>query len=121
MLKKDVQSNVKSRKAVYISVLVVKCYVDHLGNKAAAKRCADKARKANTSQWDINGGSLAPCVSVASLKNSFGPLDWKPSRKNCRFWKKVFADIAVVAEAAAAEVEPVETYIMPVAPADTEV
>merc|ERR1711977_553973 len=66
-LKKDVATNVATRKQVHIAALVVKCYVNHLANNRSAQKCADRAHKANTSIWNINGGKLAPCTSVGSL------------------------------------------------------
>jgi len=82
-LKKDVASNVETRKQVDISSRVVQCYVDHMTNNAAAKACADKARKADMSIWNINGGSLAGCESTSSLENAFGPPSWTASVSNC--------------------------------------
>lgn len=101
-LAKDVQSNVGTRKAVYISTLVVKCYVDNLGDKAAAAKCAEKARAADTSQFDIHKAPMKQCVSVNDLRNSMGPMDWTPTTANCKFWKKVLSDLAAVAAAVAA-------------------
>jgi len=83
-LKKDVASNVVTRKQVHVAALVVKCYVNHLADNRAAKKCADRAHKANTSIWNINGGKLAPCTSVGSLTSSFGPASWSPSKHNCK-------------------------------------
>jgi len=83
LLKRDVGSNVNMRKQVFISTLVVTCYVDNLTSNASARSCANKKRRASTSQWNINGGSLGACASVASLKNSFGPPNWKPTSRNC--------------------------------------
>jgi len=107
-LAKDVISNVGTRKAVYISTLVVRCYVDHLGNKEAAMKCAEKAKMADTSQWDIKKAPLQHCVSVDKLKNSMGPTNWTPTPAQCKFWRKVMSDIAEVAEAAAIAVETAE-------------
>jgi len=83
-LKKDVATNVATRKQVHVAALVVKCYVNHLANNRAAQKCADRAHKANTSIWNINGGKLAPCTSVGSLTSSFGPARWSPSKHNCK-------------------------------------
>jgi len=83
-LKKDVASNVATRKQVHIAALVVKCYVNNLANNRSAQKCADRAHKANTSIWNINGGKLAPCTSVGSLTRSFGPSAWSPSKHNCK-------------------------------------
>merc|ERR1712093_276765 len=82
-LKRDVASNVATRKQVHISSLVVKCYVDNMTSNSAAKACADRARKANVSIWDINGGSLAACSSKAAYANSFGPSGWRATKDNC--------------------------------------
>lgn len=82
-LARDVASNVKTRKTVYITSKVVGCYADNLANNAKAKGCADKAHKADTSIWDINGGKLKGCPSTATLSTSFGPASWKPTYANC--------------------------------------
>merc|ERR1712093_923964 len=82
-LKRDVASNVATRKQVHISSLVVKCYVDHMTSNSAAKACADRARKANVSIWDINGGALPACSSKAAYANSFGPSGWRATKDNC--------------------------------------
>merc|ERR1712054_76794 len=82
-LKKEVASNVKSRKNVFISTLVITCYVDNITSTHSAKVCADKKRRASTSQWNINGHSLNRCHSKAHLTNSFGPASWTPSTKTC--------------------------------------
>merc|ERR1712022_99088 len=72
-LKRDVQANVETRKQVDISAKVVQCYVDNMTNNAGAKACADKARKADVSMWNIDGGSLTACESTSTLENAFGP------------------------------------------------
>merc|ERR1712144_173611 len=82
-LKKDVQSNVNTRKQVDISAKVVQCYVDHMTDNAKAKACADKARKSDVSIWNIDGGKLSSCASTASLEDAFGPLSWTATKKNC--------------------------------------
>jgi len=83
-LKKDVASNVATRKQVHISSLVVKCYVDNMTSNAAAKTCADKARGADVSIWNINPGSLPACASQGALEHSFGPASWTASHTNCK-------------------------------------
>jgi len=83
-LKKDVASNVATRKQVHISSLVVKCYVDNMTSNSAAKTCADKARGADVSIWNINPGSLAACASQGALEHSFGPASWTASHSNCK-------------------------------------
>merc|ERR1712139_389150 len=82
-LKKDVQANVETRKQVDISAKVVQCYVDNMTNNAGAKACADKARKADVSMWNIDGGSLTACESTSSLENAFGPPSWTATSSNC--------------------------------------
>merc|ERR1712093_104159 len=82
-LKREVASNVNSRKQVFISTLLITCYVDNITSNASAKACADRKRRASTSQWNINGGSLARCPSKAHLTNSMGPAGWKPSSRAC--------------------------------------
>merc|ERR1712216_841567 len=82
-LKKEVFNNVKSRKHVYIASLIIHCYVDNLKSNSAAKSCADKKRKSDTSMWNISANNLAACVSKAALQERFGPLSWKPSNKSC--------------------------------------
>merc|ERR1711907_887661 len=83
-LKSEVAANVASRKQVFIASLVVTCYVDNLTSNAGAKTCADKARRADVSQWNINAGSLAPCVSTSSLTSTMGPASWSPTVDNCK-------------------------------------
>merc|ERR1712139_59190 len=83
-LKSEVASNVNARKQVFIASLVVMCYVDNLANNGAAKSCADKARGADTSQWNIDGGSLAACASTSSLTAKMGPAAWQPTVDNCK-------------------------------------
>merc|ERR1711959_86645 len=79
-LVKEVMSNVKSRKHVYIASLVITCYI---GDLKVAKSCADKKRKSDTSQWNISASPLAACVSKGALEERFGPLSWKASAKSC--------------------------------------
>merc|ERR1711959_19101 len=79
-LVKEVMSNVKSRKHVYIASLVITCYI---GDLKVAKSCADKKRKSDTSQWNISASPLAACVSKGALEERFGPLSWKASSKSC--------------------------------------
>merc|ERR1712216_1096708 len=55
ILKKDVASNVSTRKQVYIASKVITCYIDNLSNNGGAKGCADRARRANTSRWNKRG------------------------------------------------------------------
>merc|ERR1711970_618636 len=82
-LNRDVQSNVGTRKQVDISSKVVECYVKHMTNNAAAKTCADRARRADVSIWNIDGGKLNDCESKAHLENAFGPKSWTATKKNC--------------------------------------
>merc|ERR1711998_176213 len=82
-LKTEVASNVASRKQVWVATLVVTCYVDNLTSNAGAKACADKARSADVSKWNIDGGSLAACKSKAHYETTFGPLSWYPTSGNC--------------------------------------
>jgi hypothetical protein len=83
-LKREVASNVGARKQVFTATLVVTCYVDNLSNNAGAKTCADKARSADVSQWNISPKNLAPCASKASLTTSMGPSSWLPTVANCK-------------------------------------
>merc|ERR1711881_523430 len=89
-LKKEVASNVNSRKNVFISTLVITCYVDNITSNHSAKVCADKKRRSSTTQWNINGHSLNRCHSKAHLTNSFGPSSWTPSTRTCHttHWNK---------------------------------
>merc|ERR1711988_207848 len=83
-LKKEVASNVVSRKQVYVAALVIKCYVDNMTDNAAAKKCADSKRNASTTKFDITPPGLAPCTSKAKNVDSFGPASWKPTAANCK-------------------------------------
>merc|ERR1711939_407594 len=80
---KDVQSNVNSRKQVWISSLVVMCYIDNLTSNASAKRCADKKRRTSTARWNIHTPRLAACKNKATLIKNFGPANWLPSSRTC--------------------------------------
>lgn len=82
-LRRDVMSNVHSRKQVWISSLVVGCYMDHLTSTHSAKACADRKRRSGTSHFNIHAGALGACPSKASLSAKFGPSGWKPSKKTC--------------------------------------
>merc|ERR1711981_465286 len=83
LLKRDVASNVRTRKQVYIASKVITCYIDNLKNNGGAKNCANRARRANTSRWNINAAKLGACVSKAALEAQLGPLSWRPSKRNC--------------------------------------
>merc|ERR1712216_1045463 len=83
-LVKDVQSNVNTRKQTYVAGLVIQCYVDNITSNSGAKKCADGARSADVSRWNINGGSLRPCASKVANENSYGPKDWMATPGNCK-------------------------------------
>merc|ERR1711959_742579 len=83
LLKRDVASNVATRKQVYIASKVITCYIDNLSNNGGAKNCADRARRANTSRWNINAAKMSGCQSKVSLQATLGPLSWRPSKRNC--------------------------------------
>merc|ERR1712159_125542 len=89
-LKTEVQSNVKSRKQVYIATLVVKCYIDNLTNNSRAKACSDTARAKDTSRWNITPKDLGKCTSKTDLTQSFGPKHWAPTTSTCSstHWNK---------------------------------
>jgi len=82
-LQSEVAHNVMARKQVYTATLVVQCYVDNLSNNAGAKKCADGARDADTSKFNIDGGKLAACPSRSHLTNVMGPEGWKATVANC--------------------------------------
>jgi membrane protein involved in colicin uptake len=84
VLVKDVQSNVNTRKQTYVAGLVIRCYVDNITSNSGAKTCADRARSADVSRWNINGGTLHPCASKVANENSFGPKDWTATPGNCK-------------------------------------
>merc|ERR1712205_300012 len=83
LLKKDVASNVRTRKQVYIASKVITCYIDNLKNNGGAKNCADRARRANTSRWNISAPKMNACLSKVALQAQLGPLSWRPSKRNC--------------------------------------
>merc|ERR1712139_155590 len=62
---------------------VITCYVNNLTNNGGAKGCADRARRANTSRWNITPAKMAACLGKAALEAQLGPLTWRPSKKNC--------------------------------------
>merc|ERR1711998_168534 len=80
---RDVASNVSTRKQVYIASKVITCYVNNLTSNGGAKGCADRARRANTSRWNITPAKMAACLGKAALEAQLGPLTWRPSKKNC--------------------------------------
>merc|ERR1712093_597642 len=83
LLKRDVASNVATRKQVYIASKVITCYIDNLSNNGGAKNCADRARRANTSRWNINAAKMSACQSKVALQATLGPMGWRPSKRNC--------------------------------------
>merc|ERR1712093_2396 len=83
ILKRDVASNVRTRKQVYIASKVITCYINNLSNNGGAKNCADRARRTNTSRWNINAPKMAACLSRDALQATLGPLSWRPSKRNC--------------------------------------
>merc|ERR1712159_275401 len=89
-LARDVASNVNSRKQVWISSLVVMCYIDNLTSNAGAKRCADRKRRSSTARWNISAPRLSPCKNRATLVKQFGPSNWLPSSRTCHrvHWNK---------------------------------
>jgi hypothetical protein len=88
-LNRDVQSNVRTRKQVWISTLVIKCYMKHVRNNAAAKRCVTHMRRANTSRWNINPTPLPVCLTPAKGIETLGPANWRPTGKICKGeWKE---------------------------------
>merc|ERR1711988_771134 len=90
VLKGEVQSNVNSRKQVYIAVGVVKCYIDNLANNGRAKACSDAARAKDTSRWNITPKDLGKCTGKTDLEHSFGPKHWTPTTTTCasEHWNK---------------------------------
>jgi len=101
ILKNEVASNVRTRKATFIATLVIACYIDNVASNSAAKACADKQRKASVSQWNITPAALAACSSSASLQHTYGPLSWQPTAAACHIHFKPERD----AKAAAAKKE----------------
>merc|ERR1711881_778036 len=83
LLKRDVASNVATRKQVYVPSKVITCYIDNLSNNNGAKNCSDRARRANTSRWNINAPAIHKCQSKVALQATLGPLSWRPSKRNC--------------------------------------
>merc|ERR1711939_685883 len=83
ILKRDVASNVVTRKQTFVAALVIKCYTDNMTNNAAAKKCADNKRSANTSKFNINPPGIGACKSKGENSDSSGPASWKPTKANC--------------------------------------
>merc|ERR1712216_967180 len=79
----DVASNVVTRKQTFVAALVIKCYTDNMTNNAAAKKCADNKRSADTSKFNITPPGLGACKSKSANKDSYGPESWKPTKANC--------------------------------------
>merc|ERR1711966_479737 len=78
ILKKDVASNVSTRKQVYIASKVITCYIDNLSNNGGAKGCADRARRANTSRWNISAPKMNACLSKVALEAQQAQLPRQP-------------------------------------------
>lgn len=91
-LKTEVANNVAARKQVYRATLVVMCYVDHLGDNAKAKECADSAHTADVSKWNITPGALTACEAASELKKKWGPEDWTPSMDGCAQHRAIVAE-----------------------------
>merc|ERR1711939_434345 len=83
ILKRDVASNVVTRKQTFVAALVIKCYTDNMTNNAAAKKCADNKRSANTSKFNITPPGIGACKSKGENSDSYGPASWKPTKANC--------------------------------------
>jgi len=83
-LKREVASNVHTRKQTFIATLVITCYIDNITANTSAKSCADKKRRASTAQWNITPAALQGCASRAANENTYGPLNWTPVMDNCR-------------------------------------
>merc|ERR1711939_656123 len=83
ILKRDVASNVVTRKQTFVAALVIKCYTDNMTNNAAAKKCADNKRSAYTSKFNINPPGIGACKSKGENSDSYGPASWKPTKANC--------------------------------------
>lgn len=103
ILKGEVASNVKARKEVDTAVDVVMCYVEHLSNNAAAKACADKARKADRSKWNISPPGLSACEGQDKLKKAWGPATWSPSMGGCAEHRRIKAEKEKATKEAAAK------------------
>merc|ERR1712230_234407 len=78
ILKRDVASNVVTRKQTFVAALVIKCYTDNMTNNAA-----DNKRSANTSKFNINPPGIGACKSKGENSDSYGPASWKPTKANC--------------------------------------
>merc|ERR1711907_170794 len=85
-----VAKNVAVRKQVYIASKVIMCYVNNLTNNGSAHSCANHARRANTSRWNITPAKMSPCLSKTQLEAQIGPLTWRPSKSKChhRHWNE---------------------------------
>jgi len=103
ILKADVMSNVKTRKAVAASADVVKCYMHHLTDGTAAKRCGTQALRKNRSRWNIHAPAMKGCVSKSTLIHQYGPLSWKATYSNCSGHRKSVKEKKGKAAAKAAE------------------
>merc|ERR1711988_1481753 len=90
-LKKEVASNVMTRKQVYIAGLVIKCYVTHMTDNAAAKKCADSNRSASTTKFDItplpwHHAKARPTTPTAMGLRRGSPLLPTASKKDDQLW-----------------------------------
>jgi len=83
-LKRDVASNVKTRKQTFIATLVITCYINNLTSNRAAKHCADSKRRSSTSRWNIHARNLPKCRAKATLRSSYGPENWQPTTGACK-------------------------------------
>merc|ERR1711998_257935 len=88
LLARDVASNVSTRKQGYIASKVITCYVNNLTSNGSAKSCADRARRANTSRWNITPAKMNACLGKAALEAQLGPLTWRPRNSKERTSKE---------------------------------
>merc|ERR1711934_44776 len=79
----DIEKNVATRKQVYRAHLVVTRYIDNLQANAASKSCAARARRADTSRFNLSREALQPCRSKVTLRARFGPENWQPRHRQC--------------------------------------
>merc|ERR1711924_514787 len=70
-LKREVASNVNSRKQVFISTLLITCYVDNITSNASAKACADRKRRAPPPS-----GTSTVAPSLAAHPRHTSPTPW---------------------------------------------
>lgn len=96
-LKKEVDSNVRTRRALAIAIEVVECHITNLTDNVKAATCAKEKKNADTKKWLITEPEPSACKPKNDLIVTFGPISWVPTKENCaaHHWHAGACDDAV--------------------------